>query len=126
MLKKGDVFNDFSSADGKVIIIASKEYSTKAIGTENSFFLCLISKINSYIKKGDVSVIRKNYFEFSFADGDILYIYASKEIMKKLEEKLLKERTKVKVVSCSFSFPNIKPIKKLKTAQKNSIYVYQI
>ncbi len=123
--KKGNVFYDLGSGNGKIIIFASKNYPIKAIGIEFSFFLYFISKINCFISKSKATVLRDDYFSFSFKENDILYIYSSKKIMKKLEKKLLEEKSKVRVVSYCFSFPNIKYSKKLKSPFGKSVFLYQ-
>lgn len=121
-----DTFFDLGSGTGKVVLIADKMFRAKAVGIESSFFMYFFSKLNLFIKGSNGKIIRKNFFKASLEEADIIYIYGSMKLMKSLEKHLLDISGKRKIISYCFSFPNIKPIKKIKRPSGKFFLIYEI
>ena len=124
-LSRGDIFYDLGSGTGRVVNIAKKDFKAEAAGIEYSLFWFLFSKINLFIRGTEAKIYKNNFLKQDISDGDVLYMYGSKSLMKKLEKRLEKEKISVKVVSYCFSFPNLKPQKKIKSPKGKQIFIYQ-
>lgn len=112
-LKKGDVFYELGSGDGRVVLEAAKT-GAKSIGIEQSWLRIFFSRYkakrlnlsNAYFQHGDI-------FKKNLSDANVVFIYLLPVGVKKLENKLQKELKKgSKVITQTYHFPNWKPIKK--------------
>lgn len=108
-VKKGKVFYELGSGDGRVVKEASKLGAT-SIGVEQSLIRVLYSRFkaveNSKFYHGDI-------FKRDYADADIVYVYLLHKGVDKLEGKLKKELKKGSVViTQTYHFKTWKPFKK--------------
>lgn len=91
-LKKGDIFFELGSGDGRVVIEAAKKYQVRGIGIEiNPFWFIysgVISKING-VK--NVSFERKNFFEVSLSEANAIFIFILPDALNKLGKKIKSE-----------------------------------
>ena len=125
-LKKKERLIDLGSGDGRVLIIAAEEFSATAIGIEKNPLLYLISRFNIKRKglDGLIKVIYGNFFNYTIKDADVVFLYLSKKINKKLEPKLVKELKKgTRIVSAAHQLPSLEYVKKIKTGHFFS-YIY--
>lgn len=127
-VNKNDILYDLGSGDGRVLIMAVKEFNVKkAVGIEKSFFLFLLSniliKINNLEKK--IKIIWGDFFKKNVSEATVITLYLNFGVMKRVEEKILKECNGVRVVSAAHKFPNLKYKKKIKTGHFYS-YLYEI
>lgn len=123
-----DVVYDLGCGDGRVLIIAAKEFGAKAVGIEKSWILAKISewRIKREKLEGKAKVINKNFFKVNLSDATVIFAYLSKKINKKLEPKLKEELKKgTRVLSASHEFKGLKLVKKFKTGHFYS-YLYII
>ena len=125
-----DIVYDLGCGDGRVLIIAAKEFGARAIGIEKN---CLLAKIAEWkIKRENLEnkakVINKDFFKVNLSNATIIFAYLSKKINKKLEPKLKKELKKgTKILSASHEFNCFKLIKKFKTGHFYSfLYIVQL
>lgn len=117
-VNRKDVLYDLGSGDGRVLRIAVKEFKIKkAIGIEKSLILFLISKILNKISKLEdkIEVKWKDFFKEDLSKATVITLYLNFGVMKKLEEKIIKECKNVRIVSAAHKFPNLKYKKKIKT-----------
>lgn len=123
-----DVVYDLGCGDGRVLIIAAKEFGARAIGIEKSW---LLSKISEWRVKKEklekkVRVINNDFFRVNLSKATVIFAYLSKKLNKQLEPKLKKELRKgTRVVSASHEFKGLKLVKKFRTGHFYS-YVYVI
>lgn len=99
---------DIGSGDGKVVIALAKQ-GAEAHGYEIDYERAQKSLEN--IKKERLEkrafIHNMNFWDAEFGDYDVLTIYGITSIMKRLEEKLLKEmKPGAIIVSNYFTFPN--------------------
>jgi predicted RNA methylase len=123
-----DIVYDLGCGDGRVLIIAAKEFGAKAIGIEKSWVLAKISewKVKNEKLEDKVEIINEDFFKVNLSDATVIFAYLSKKINKKLEPKLKKELKKgTKVLSASHEFKGLKLVKKFKTGHFYS-YLYII
>ena len=95
-MKKGDIFVELGSGDGRLTRYAARQYSVTGIGIEINPLLVwwstLLSKRDRTNK--NVSFLRKNVFNYSLKDVDYLYIFLMPELIGKLLPKFKKELKK--------------------------------
>ena len=116
------------SGDGRVLIIAAKEFGAKAVGIERSWLLSKISdwKIKKEGLENKAIVINKDFFKVDLSEATVIFAYLSKKLNERLEPKFRKELKKgTRVLSASHEFKNLKLVKKFKTGHFYS-YLYII
>lgn len=122
-LKKGEKIYDIGSSNGQVLKIASRDFSTKAIGLEIAPFPYLISRINCLGQK-NIIIKFKNMFKEDLNDADVIYCYLLPGLMQKLSQKFDRElKPGVRVVSNGFLLPDKKPLKMIQVG-RNKLYLY--
>jgi SAM-dependent methyltransferase len=125
---KKDIVYDLGCGDGRVLIIAAKEFGAKAVGIEKNWFLYRISKwrIEKEGLRKKVKVLHKDFFDVNLSNATLVFTYLSKKVNRKLEPKLMKELKKgTRVLSASHPFENLRLVKKFKTGHFYS-YLYVI
>ncbi|MFZ8829876.1 MAG: methyltransferase domain-containing protein [Candidatus Aenigmatarchaeota archaeon] len=123
-----DIVYDLGCGDGRVLIIAAKEFGARAIGIEKSWVLSKISewRVKKEKLEDKVKIINEDFFKVNLSKATVIFAYLSKKINKKLEPKLKKELKKgTKVLSASHEFKGLKLVKKFKTGHFYS-YLYII
>lgn len=88
-----DIVYDLGSGDGKVLIIAAKEFNARGIGVEIDPLRFYISKF--LIKLNGVSdkitIARKDFFETDISEASVVFVYLVPNALKKLKPKFIKE-----------------------------------
>jgi predicted RNA methylase len=123
-----DIVYDLGCGDGRVLMIAAKEFGARAIGIEKSWVLSKISewRVKKEKLEDKVKIINEDFFKVNLSKAKVIFAYLSKKINKKLEPKLKKELKKgTKVLSASHEFKGLKLVKKFKTGHFYS-YLYII
>ncbi len=123
-----DILYDLGSGDGRVLIIAAKEFGAKAVGIEKSWLLSKISewKIRRENLEGRAMVINEDFFKVNLSKATVIFAYLSRKLNRELEAKLKRELRKgTRVLSASHEFKNLKLVKKFKTGHFYS-YLYLI
>jgi len=121
-----DTLYDLGSGDGRIIVMAGKEFGATAIGIELDPIRLLWSRlaIRRHRLRERVRVIRANFFKVSVDDATIVTLYQGHEINKKIRDKLAKElKPGSRVVSYRFILDGWEPTK---TDDEKSIYLYVI
>ncbi len=110
-IKKGDKAADLGSGDGRVVLALAKTGAT-AHGYEIN--PVLVWQARRKIAKAGVSdratIYFKNYWLIDLSSYDLITVYGTTYIMKKLETKLQKElKPGARVISNYFKFPHWQP-----------------
>lgn len=119
----GKTVADLGSGDGRILIECARREVARVDGFEINPFLIWFSrkKVRESGVGDRIKVYYKNFWTVDLSAYDVVIIYGIGYIMKKLEEKLLKElRPGALVVSSGFQFPNWKP-----RSSQGGIYVYE-
>lgn len=127
-VNKKDLLYDLGAGDGRVVIIAAKEFGCKAVGIERSALLAAICRwqVKRAGLQDKVKVIEKNYFDVDLSKATVITAYLSKKQNEKLVPKLKKELKKgTRIISASHLFPGLKMVKKIKTGHFYT-YFYKI
>lgn len=113
-LKKGQVFYELGSGDGRVVLEAAKS-GAKAYGVEQSWLRVWYSRIQAKEQKiPNACFYHNNVFKLNYNPADITYIFLLPGGVEKLEKKLKQElKPGSLVITQTFHFKNWKPIKKM-------------
>jgi hypothetical protein len=121
-----DVVVDLGSGDGRIIVLAAKEFGAKAFGIEADPLRVLWSRcvIRRHGLHGRVAVIWGNFFTQNLLAATVVMVYQGQEINKRLKSKLAVElKPGTRVVSYSFPFEGWTPVE---TRNNPHLYLYVI
>ena len=121
-----DTVIDLGSGDGRIIVMAAKEFGATAWGIEADPFRVLWSRsairLNGLKRK--VNVVWGNFFTQSLAAASVVTVFQGQEINKRLKEKLAIElKPGTRIVSYSFPFDGWTPVE---THKDPHLYLYVI
>ena len=125
-LKPDELLYDLGSGDGRILIMAAREFGAKCVGIELNFFRYKLSnwRINRMGLSKQIKVIRSSFFEADLFHADVVFMYLLPSINEKLKPKLSKELKKgARVVTFSFI---MKRWKAYKFDDEAKIYLYKI
>ncbi|RJR31284.1 hypothetical protein C4569_02465 [Candidatus Parcubacteria bacterium] len=129
-LKPGELLYDLGSGDGRMLIIAAREFKAKAVGYEISLLLYLISYIKIFLVNLRIeNKIKINYSSFYSADlsqADVICAFLTPMAMKKLKNKFENElKPGCRIVSYAFSVPGWQAeIADKPNPKKSTVYLY--
>ncbi|MBN1263415.1 MAG: SAM-dependent methyltransferase [Candidatus Pacebacteria bacterium] len=110
-VKKGEVFYDLGSGDGRVVIGAALK-GARAYGVEIDPFRAWYSRFwLKLLRLKQARIIRKDFFDVDLSKADVVCFFLLPETNRKLEKKLRRELKKgARVVSVSFPVPGWRPV----------------
>lgn len=111
-LKPGEVFYDLGAGDGRVLLIAAKEFGAKAVGIEigPTQWLLIWLRIAMGGLRDRVQIKLGNFYKSELKEADVVFIYATSRELLKLAlhlEKRMKHGSRL--VSISADFPGWEP-----------------
>jgi len=112
-VKKGDVFYDLGSGDGRLVIAAAL-HGAQAYGVEIDWTKVIYSRIWIYILRlrKQAKILHKNFHNINLKNADVVSLYLLQETNQKLKEKLKKElKPGTRIISTAFTFEGWKPEK---------------
>ncbi len=104
-IKPDERFYDLGCGDGRVVILAARNFGARATGIElaipryiSAFFVCLVSKTPK------ANIVLGNLFNHNISDADIIYVYGMPHALeKRLSQKLVQEcKSGTRVISFMF------------------------
>ena len=121
-----DTLYDLGSGDGRIIVMAAKEFGAQSIGIEIDPLRLLWSRLS--IRRNrlqeKVDVLRANFFKINLEDATVVTLYQGHKINEKIRNKLADELRKgTRVVSYRFILEGWIPEK---TNDDESIYLYVV
>ena len=92
-VKEGDIVYDLGSGDGRIIIMAAKEFDAKSVGIEADPIRQRWSKlmIRRHNLTDRVQALRGNFFNYDIGEASVVTLYLGVSTNDKLREKLKKE-----------------------------------
>ena len=128
-VKKGDVFYDLGSGDGRLVISAALR-GAKSYGVEIDLLRVLYSRFWIWLLRlsKNAKIIRKNFFDVNLSKADVVSLFLLQKTNQKLKNKLKKElKPGARIVSYGFTFEGWQP-KKVDTRPNiyGPIYLYKI
>lgn len=112
-VKPGEVVYDLGCGDGRIVIIAAKEFGARAICVEirNDLYEQTLRRVKDLNLEDRIKVIHGNFFEVPIEDADVVTMYLLTSVNQMLRPKLERElRPGTRVVSHDFEVPGWKPL----------------
>jgi SAM-dependent methyltransferase len=125
---KGDVLYDLGSGDGRIVIMAAREFGARAIGIDINPQRIKESLENAEKAgmAGKVTFRNQDLFEADFKDATVVSLYLLPSLNLKLRPKLWRElKPGARVVSHNFDMGDWKPQKEVKLGS-HTIYLWTI
>lgn len=111
-LKRDEALYDLGSGDGRVLIIAAREFGAKAVGIEIGPVQRLVSRVaarNNGVSER-VRIEAGDFYKSDVRNADVVFIYATSTEVTKLASHLEKQmKPGSRVVSISADFPEWEP-----------------
>jgi len=131
-VKPGEIVYDLGCGDGRVLIIAAREFGARAFGVEirkDLYEQCLM-RIKELGLEDRITVVRGNFFDIDLSDADVVTMYLLTSVNERLRPKLEKElRPGTRVVSHDFEIPTWRPVlveDVYEEWRSHKIYLYRI
>jgi len=119
---------DLGCGQAKLLIAALKEEKTlQAAGYEISPLVYLLAKLKTLFNP-NTQIRFSDFHQHSIQNADTIFIYLMPDLMPKLSQKILTEcRPGTKIISNTFSIPNLPLLKKIpKDSSSPAIFIYKI
>lgn len=124
-VSKKDTIFDLGSGDGRVLIVAAKEFGAHGIGIEIDPLRFIISKLAVRISRisDKVKIIRGNFFKQDLSSATVVFAYLVPKALERLKPKLLKElRLGTKIITLKYEIS----LKKIDEDKKNKLFLYEL
>lgn len=125
-VKPGEELYDLGSGDGRVLVIAARDFGARTTGIEINPFLVFYSRLVVRLRglTDKVRVRRADMFRENLSAADVVVIFQREETNERLKNKLAEEMKKgARLVSYVWKMKDWKPEKSDSDAK---IYVYRI
>jgi SAM-dependent methyltransferase len=125
-LQPNETLYDLGAGDGRVLLIAARDFDAKAIGIEIGPIQCALIWLrvvaNGYTRK--IQVRWENFYKADLKDADVVFVYAtSKEVMKLAPHLETQMKRGSRLVSISADFPAWEP---QKIDDSDLIFLYEM
>jgi cyclopropane fatty-acyl-phospholipid synthase-like methyltransferase len=124
-VRTGEKVYDLGSGDGRIALIAAREFGAASVGVEVNPLLALIAKLRvSWAGSRDkVKIVWGNMYDLSFRDADVVAVYLSPQGNRKLKGKLERElKDGARIVSHRWEFKGWEPVE---VDPERKIYLYR-
>ncbi len=121
-----DIVYDLGSGDGRIVVMASKEFGAQSVGIEIDPLRLLWSRlvIRHHKLRSRAHVVRGNFFKMDLSKATVVTLYQGYEINKKIREKLAQDlHPGSRVVSYRFTLDGWTPVQK---SEESSTYLYLV
>ncbi|MDK1028166.1 MAG: class I SAM-dependent methyltransferase [Anaerolineae bacterium] len=111
-LKPGETLYDLGAGDGRVLILAAREFGATAVGVEVGPIQCLVGWLRIWFggSRQKVRLRCGNFYKANIREADVVFIYLTSAQISRLQDKLAEEmRPGARIVSIAADFPNWKP-----------------
>ena len=89
-LHSGEVLYDLGSGDGRVVIMAAKEFGVKSVGVElrDDLVKRALNSVSEMKLDQSVQIIRKDIFDVDLTSADVVFLYLTTSANSKIKPKL--------------------------------------
>ena len=125
-LHPDEVLYDLGAGDGRVLLIAAREFGAKAVGLEIGPIQCALIWLRAVASGfgNKIEVRWENFYKASLKDADVVFVYAtSKEVMKLAPHLERQMKREARLVSISADFPEWEP---QEFDDRDLIFVYEM
>ncbi len=123
--RPGTTVYDLGSGDGRLLIMAARDFGAHAVGIEINPLRWLLGQvlITCYRVRGRVEIRRGSFFDLDLSEADIVACYLAPEAIRKLTAKFNRElKPDARVVSYRFPFFDLMPLAENDQAR---VYLYK-
>ena len=127
-LKNGDRLYDLGSGDGRIIIMAARDFGAQAVGVELRDDLVQLTrkKIEELGLVNRVKVVHGDLMQTDIHEADVVTLYLTTTANERIAPKLEKEmRPGTRIVSFCFRMPGWEPTKTL-NLETRTLYLYTL
>ena len=122
-----DYVFELGSGNGKVVFLIEKYSGARVKGFESTLWTHLWAKILKSLKKSKSELIHGDFFQTSWQDATVIYMYLYPPLMPQIAEKALAEcRPGTRLISRDFYNENLNQVDRFKTPGGHEMFVYQI
>ncbi|MFQ5835577.1 MAG: SAM-dependent methyltransferase [bacterium] len=125
-VKPEDIVYDLGCGDGRIIIMASREYGARSIGIEADPFRYLYTWVRIIISglSKKTGLIWGNFFRRDLSEASVVTLFLSQAANNNLKRKLSQElKPGTRIVSYYWTFDGWRP---KKVDEKFGVYLYEI
>lgn len=111
-LRPNETLYDLGAGDGRVLLIAARDFGAKAVGIEVGPIQCVLIWLRATANGfgNQIRVRWVNYYKADLHDADVVYIYATSTEVARLASHLERQmKSGSRVVSVSADFPQWEP-----------------
>lgn len=111
-LKSNEVLYDLGAGDGRVLLIAAREFDANAVGLEVGPIQCALIWLRALASGlgNQIQVKWANFYKANLSEADVVFVYATSREVLRLAPHLEKQlKTGARVVSISADFPEWEP-----------------
>ncbi len=107
-LKPDETLYDLGAGDGRVLIMAAKEFGAKAVGIEIGPVQCLVGRLRILFSgsRQKAQIRCANFYKSDVSDADVIFIYATSSQTSRLLpllERTLRPGARVVSIAADFS-----------------------
>jgi SAM-dependent methyltransferase len=124
-VKSGETVYDLGSGDGRILVVAAREFGAKAVGIEisHSNVTTSLERIRAENLQDRIRVEEGNFFKSDISDADVVILYLRQNTNDKVGMKLKRElKPGTRVVSRTFTIRGWMPSG---IDKENQIYLYK-
>ena len=125
-LQPDETLYDLGAGDGRVLLIAAREFGAQAVGIEVGPVQCALIWLRLVASgvDGRAKIRLGNFYKSNLKDADVIFVYATSKEVARLELHLERQlKPGARIVSISADFPNWEP---LAYDDHDLIFVYQM
>ena len=111
-LQPGETIYDLGSGDGRVLVMAAREFRAHAVGVEISPIYCMLGRFSTQMHglEGLVRVVRGDFYKADLSDADVVFAYMTSRQAARLKPVLDRQlRRGARVVTISFDLDGWEP-----------------
>ncbi len=124
-LQADEVLYDLGAGDGRVLVIAAREFGAQVVGVEIGPVQCAVSWGNAVWNRvsSKVKIEAGNFYRADVSNADVIFAYLTSDQAGRLQEKLKRElKSGARVVTISFNLPDWEPAS---LDRENLIFLYK-
>jgi SAM-dependent methyltransferase len=111
-LQPNETLYDLGAGDGRVLLIAARDFGAKAVGLEIGPIQCALTWLRATASGfgSKIDVRWENFYKANLKDADVVFVYATSKEVVKLSPHLERQLKRgARVVSISADFPEWEP-----------------
>jgi len=128
-LRRGEVLYDLGCGDGRIVVIATRDYQAKAFGVEieEGIATAAQQQLKKFNLEEKARIIHGNLFEIDLSEADVVVLYLSLSGNEKLKPKLERElRPNSRIVSLDIPIKGWTPLQISEAPGKHIVYLYKV